>query len=285
MKVNPNICWENSLTLVRENVSSQQFATWFQPIIFESFNEETKMLVIKVPSSFFAEYLEEHYIHLLTKIFLRTFGEKIRLTYRVIVDNEHKKTQDFEAEPIDANLAPKARTNANQPPSLLDAALPQDLNPQLNPHQTFDNYIEGLSNKLPRAVGLSIAEHPNNNQFNPMFIYGPSGCGKTHLINAIGVHVKQLYPRKRVLYISARLFQQQFSESVLKNVTNDFISFYQTIDVLIVDDIQEWMTAVKTQDTFFHIFRNLQAITAYLAVQDVYAKLNIRLFQFGNKSA
>lgn len=257
MKVNPNICWENSLTLVRENVSSQQFATWFQPIIFESFNEETKMLVIKVPSSFFAEYLEEHYIHLLTKIFLRTFGEKIRLTYRVIVDNEHKKTQDFEAEPIDANLAPKARTNANQPPSLLDAALPQDLNPQLNPHQTFDNYIEGLSNKLPRAVGLSIAEHPNNNQFNPMFIYGPSGCGKTHLINAIGVHVKQLYPRKRVLYISARLFQQQFSESVLKNVTNDFISFYQTIDVLIVDDIQEWMTAVKTQDTFFHIFNHL----------------------------
>lgn len=257
MKANPNICWENSLTLVRENVSPQQFATWFQPIIFESFNDETKMLVIKVPSSFFAEYLEEHYIHLLTKIFLRTFGEKIRLTYRVIVDNEHKKTQDFEAEPIDANLAPKARTNANQPPSLLDAALPQDLNPQLNPHQTFDNYIEGLSNKLPRAVGLSIAEHPNNNQFNPMFIYGPSGCGKTHLINAIGVHVKQLYPRKRVLYISARLFQQQFSESVLKNVTNDFISFYQTIDVLIVDDIQEWMTAVKTQDTFFHIFNHL----------------------------
>lgn len=257
MKANPNICWENSLTLVRENVSPQQFATWFQPIIFESFNDETKMLVIKVPSSFFAEYLEEHYIHLLTKIFLRTFGEKIRLTYRVIVDSEHKKTQDFEAEPIDANLAPKARSNANQPPSMLDAAVPQDLNPQLNPHQTFDNYIEGLSNKLPRAVGLSIAEHPNNNQFNPMFIYGPSGCGKTHLINAIGVHIKQLYPRKRVLYISARLFQQQFSESVLKNVTNDFISFYQTIDVLIVDDIQEWITAVKTQDTFFHIFNHL----------------------------
>lgn len=90
-----------------------------------------------------------------------------------------------------------------------------------------------------------------------MFIYGPSGCGKTHLINAIGVQAKQLYPQKRVLYISARLFQVQFTNAVLQNKTNDFINFYQTIDILIVDDIQEWITATKTQDTFFHIFNHL----------------------------
>lgn len=83
-----------------------------------------------------------------------------------------------------------------------------------------------------------------------MFIYGPSGCGKTHLINAIGVRTKELYPQKRVLYISARLFQVQYTDAVLKNCTNDFINFYQTIDMLIVDDIQEWVSATKTQETF-----------------------------------
>ena len=127
----------------------------------------------------------------------------------------------------------------------------------MNPRQTFSNYIEGDSNKLPRSVGLSIAEHPQTAQFNPMFIYGPSGCGKTHLINAIGVRAKELYPQKRILYISARLFQVQFTNAVLSKRINDFINFYQTIDMLLVDDIQEWISATKTQDTFFHIFNHL----------------------------
>lgn len=123
--------------------------------------------------------------------------------------------------------------------------------------KTFKNFIEGQSNKLPRSIGLSIAEHPNTTQFNPMFIYGPSGCGKTHLINAIGNYTKRMYPQKRVLYISARLFQVQYTNSVLQNTTNDFIQFYQTIDMLIVDDIQEWVNSPKTQLTFFHIFNHL----------------------------
>lgn len=136
-------------------------------------------------------------------------------------------------------------------------AIPQEIDSQLNPHLTFKNYVEGSSNKLPRSVGMSIAEHPSTPQFNPMFIFGPSGCGKTHLINAVGVHCKQMYPEKRVLYISARLFQVQYTNAVLQNTINDFINFYQTIDMLIVDDIQEWATATKTQDTFFHIFNHL----------------------------
>ena len=121
----------------------------------------------------------------------------------------------------------------------------------------FDNFIEGDSNKLPRTVGLSIADHPGKSTFNPFFVFGPSGCGKTHLINAIGVQTKKMYPRKRVLYVSARLFQVQYTDAVRQNTTNDFINFYQTIDVLIVDDIQEWINAPKTLDTFFHIFDHL----------------------------
>ena len=255
MKASPDARWDNALALIRENVSQQQYDTWFRPIVFESFDDAKKTLLVQVPSPFVYEYLEENYVDLLIKVLHRTFCEGIRLNYRVVTDKEHKLSQDIESDPAD--IEQKPRTRANQSPTPLDAAQPQQIDPQLNPHLSFANYIEGASNKLPRSVGQSIAEHPNNTQFNPMFIYGPSGCGKTHLVNAIGLRTKQLYPQKRVLYISARLFQVQYTNAVLQNSTNDFIRFYQTIDMLIVDDIQEWISAPKTQDTFFHIFDHL----------------------------
>lgn len=255
MKASPDARWDNALALIRENVSQQQYDTWFRPIVFESFDDAKKTLLVQVPSPFVYEYLEENYVDLLIKVLHRTFCEGIRLNYRVVTDKEHKLSQDIESDPAD--IEQKPRTRDNQSPTPLDAAQPQQIDPQLNPHLSFANYIEGASNKLPRSVGQSIAEHPNTTQFNPMFIYGPSGCGKTHLVNAIGLRTKQLYPQKRVLYISARLFQVQYTNAVLQNSTNDFIRFYQTIDMLIVDDIQEWISAPKTQDTFFHIFDHL----------------------------
>ncbi|CCZ11888.1 chromosomal replication initiator protein DnaA [Prevotella sp. CAG:1092] len=255
MKASPDARWDNALALIRENVSQQQYDTWFRPIVFESFDDAKKTLLVQVPSPFVYEYLEENYVDLLIKVLHRTFCEGIRLNYRVVTDKEHKLSQDIESDPAD--IEQKPRTRANQSPNPLDAAQPQQIDPQLNPHLSFANYIEGASNKLPRSVGQSIAEHPNTTQFNPMFIYGPSGCGKTHLVNAIGLRTKHLYPQKRVLYISARLFQVQYTNAVLQNSTNDFIRFYQTIDMLIVDDIQEWISAPKTQDNFFHIFDHL----------------------------
>ena len=258
MNVSPNEAWERTLTLIRENVSEQQYNTWFKPIVYESFEASTRTLLVQVPSPFVYEYLEENYIDLLSKVLRRTFCDQIRLKYRIVTDQEHHLTQDVEAEQTDLSVKTQlAKTRVNESPTALDAAQPQQLDPNLNPHQTFNNYIEGDSNKLPRSVGLSIAEHPRKTQFNPMFVYGPSGCGKTHLINAIGMRTKQLYAQKRVLYVSARLFQVQYTNAVLQNSINDFINFYQTIDLLIVDDIQEWMTATKTQDTFFHIFNHL----------------------------
>ena len=258
MNVSPNEAWDKTLTLIRENVSEQQYNTWFKPIVYESFEASTRTLLVQVPSPFVYEYLEENYIDLLSKVLRRTFCDQIRLKYRIVTDQEHHLTQDVEAEQTDLSVKTQlAKTRINESPTALDAAQPQQLDPNLNPHQTFNNYIEGDSNKLPRSVGLSIAEHPRKTQFNPMFVYGPSGCGKTHLINAIGMRTKQLYAQKRVLYVSARLFQVQYTNAVLQNSINDFINFYQTIDLLIVDDIQEWMTATKTQDTFFHIFNHL----------------------------
>lgn len=256
MSVKARELWSQALLLIKENVSEQQYNTWFKSIIFESYKEDSKTLLVQISSPFIYEYLEEHYIDLMSKVLTRVFGAGVQLTYRVVTDKTHNITQDIQAETTERIASQRPTNRGNQSPTMLDAA-PQELDPQLDVHKSFSNYIEGDSNKLPRSIGLSIAEHPNTTQFNPMFIYGPSGCGKTHLINAIGLRIKQLYPQKRVLYVSARLFQVQYTNSVRNNTTNDFINFYQTIDVLIVDDIQEWMTATKTQDHFFHIFNHL----------------------------
>ena len=253
----PDALWNDCLKLIRDNVTEQQYDTWFKPIVFESFNTATKTVLVQVPSPFVYEYLEENYVDLLSKVLKRIYGASVQLSYRIVTDKAHDVTVDLLSDSAAQIAKPQPQTRGNQPPSVLDAQKPQDIDPQLNPRQTFDNFIEGDSNKLPRALGLSIAQKPFSNQFNPMFIYGPSGCGKTHLINAMGVYVKQHFPQSRVLYISARLFQVQYTNAVRNNTLNDFINFYQTIDVLVVDDIQEWVTALKTQDTFFHIFDHL----------------------------
>ena len=248
--------WDDCLRLIQANVTEQQFKTWFAPIVFESYSETEHALLVQVPSPYVYEYLEQHYVGLLGKVLARVFGTNVILRYRIVTDKTNNKTTDVESEGTTLEMSEPA-TRVNKSPTTLDAAVPQQLNPQLDPRKTFQSFIEGDSNKLPRTVGLSIAEHPGKSAFNPFFVYGPSGCGKTHLINAIGVRCKETYPQKRVLYVSARLFQVQFTDSVRQNTTNDFINFYQSIDVLIVDDIQEWMNSPKTLDTFFHIFNHL----------------------------
>ena len=239
--------WDDCLRLIQANVTEQQFKTWFAPIVFESYSEANNTLLVQVPSPYVYEYLEQYYVGLLSKVLVRVFGTKVVLRYRVLTDKGHGIVQDIDSEGPSEIESPRPLRGGNQAPTVLDAATPQQLNPQLDPKKTFQNFIEGNSNK----------EHPGKTTFNPFFIFGPSGCGKTHLINAIGVRCKETYPQKRVLYVSARLFQVQFTDSVRHNTTNDFINFYQSIDVLIVDDIQEWINSPKTLDTFFHIFNHL----------------------------
>ena len=256
---NPKALWDNCLSLIKDNVTEQQYKTWFAPIVFEKYDEDSRTLLVQVPSMYVYEYLEQYYVNLLSKVLTRCFGQNVQLKYRVVTDKQHGINTVVEGEePTSVEPAP-ATTRGNKSPTTLDA-VSHDLNPQLDIHKTFHNYIEGDSNKLPRTVGLSIAEHPGKTTFNPFFVYGPSGCGKTHLINAIGVRCKEMYHHKRVLYVSARLFQVQFTDASRKNTVNDFINFYQSIDVLIVDDVQEWATAEKTVATFFHIFDHLSRL-------------------------
>ncbi len=257
MSINPRALWDNCLQVISQNVSEQQFDTWFRPIEFVSYRPATKTLLLQVASPFVCEYIEENFVDLMSKVLTRNYGAGVNLKYRVVTDSENDLKQDIQASHAAAIEPARPRTNANQSPTVLDAAMPQEIDSQLDSQHTFETFVEGSSNKLPRSVGMAIADSPDAMQFNPMFIYGPSGCGKTHLINAIGVRIKEKYPRKRVLYVSARLFIVQYSNATRQNRINDFINFYQTIDVLIVDDVQEWMTAPGTQSTFFHIFNHL----------------------------
>lgn len=249
--------WNRCLNIIRDNVPESTYNTWFAPIIPLKYKDNT--LTVQVPSQFFYEFLEDKFVDLLRKTLYKVIGEGTKLMYNVMVDKTSIPNQTVNLEASNRSTAIPQRniTQANKAPNILQAPAVQDLDPHLNPNYNFENFIEGYSNKLSRSVAQAVAEKPAETVFNPLFIHGASGVGKTHLANAIGTRIKELYPQKRVLYVSAHLFQVQYTDSVRNNTTNDFINFYQTIDVLIIDDIQEFAGVTKTQNTFFHIFNHL----------------------------
>jgi chromosomal replication initiator protein len=237
-------------------LNQQQFTTWFEPIRFKSYDFESKEVAIYVPSQFFYEYIEENYRQLIYLALYHVFGQETRLVYQVAVIEDEVVREEGNRTAL--LREPTSNRMLNRAPGVMHAVVPaSDFESYLNIEQTFDNFIEGLSNRLPRSVGQSVADYPARKTFNPLFIYGPSGCGKTHLVNAIGVRLRQKHPEKRVLYVSAHLFQVQYVDARINNKTNDFIHFYQSIDCLIVDDVQEFSGKEKTLEAFFHIFNHL----------------------------
>lgn len=246
--------WNKCLAIIRDNVPETSFNTWFSNTKPASF--AGNVLTILVPSHFVYEYIEEHFVDLLSSAIYRVFGNDTQLNYRVLADRQNHITIDQKSEKRPSSTPHETLRNGNKAPGSIEVA-PQDLDPMLKSNYSFENFIEGISNKLPRSAAESIALKPGKTIFNPLFLYGASGVGKTHLANAIGLKVKELYPEKRVLYVSAHLFKVQYTDSVRKNTLNDFINFYQSIDVLIIDDIQEFVGVEKTQNTFFHIFNHL----------------------------
>ena len=251
------VLWNRCLEVIKDNVPETTYNTWFAPIV--PLKYEDKTLILQIPSQFFYEILEERFVDLIRKTLYKVIGEGTKLMYNVMVDKTSipNQTVNLEASNRSTAVTPKSIVGGNKAPSFLKAPAVQDLDPHLNPNYNFENFIEGYSNKLSRSVAEAVAQNPAGTAFNPLFLYGASGVGKTHLANAIGTKIKELYADKRVLYVSAHLFQVQYTDSVRNNTTNDFINFYQTIDVLIIDDIQEFAGVTKTQNTFFHIFNHL----------------------------
>ena len=247
--------WNHCLNFIRDNINATAFKTWFEPIV--PLKYENKALTIGVPSPFFYEILEEKYVDLLRAAIYKEVGEGTELMYSVLADKTNGLKMEIEGGKTSSVLPSQtAVRNGNKAPNLPQAPVAQDLDSHLNPNYNFESFIKGNSNEFSRTVAETVAKNPART-FNPLFLYGQSGVGKTHLINAIGTRIKELYPEKRVLYVSAHLFQVQYTDSVRTNHFNDFINFYQTIDVLIIDDIQEFAGVTKTQNTFFHIFNHL----------------------------
>lgn len=259
------VVWNNCLKIIKDNVPSISFRTWFEPII--PVKLEDNVLTIQVPSPFFYEYLEEQYIDILRKTLRKELGPDAKLEYSVVMENNFNNSH-----PYTVKLPTKNKVELkNRPVSVpLDEEVSVIKNPfvipgikklhvdsQLNSDYNFDNFIEGECNRLARSAGYAVGNKPGGTAFNPLLIYGDSGLGKTHLAQAIGIHAKEVHPEKTVLYVSANKFQTQYAESVRNNNRNDFIHFYQMIDILIIDDVQEFAGKEKTQDTFFHIFNHL----------------------------
>ena len=247
--------WKRCLQMIHDNVPEITFKTWFEPIV--PLKYEDKALTIGVPSPFFYEFLEDKFAELLRATLNKQIGEGTRLMYSVLTDKTNQISVNLEGTNRSSAVpASGVIRDGNKAPNPMKAPAPQDLDPHLNPNYNFDNFIKGASNEFSRTVGETVAKNPAKT-FNPLFLYGPSGVGKTHLTNAIGTRIKELYPEKRVLYVSAHLLQVQYTDSVRTNNYNSFMKFYQNIDVLIVDDIQEFAGLSKTQNTFFHIFNHL----------------------------
>ncbi|MEG1616174.1 MAG: chromosomal replication initiator protein DnaA [Bacteroidales bacterium] len=252
--------WEKCLDIIKDNLPETAFKTWFLPITPLHFHN--KVLTIQVPTHFFYEYLEEKYVNILRQCLYRVFGEGTQLMYQVVVENQTKSTVEIEGSTKSTAIeAQPAKTAPRTPELFKQSEFKQtayvEIDSQLNPNYNFENYFSGMSNKLARTAGETIAANPGRTAFNPLFLYGESGVGKTHLAHAIGIRIKEQNPSKRVLYVTSHQFQVQYTDAVRNNTVNDFINFYQTIDVLLIDDIQEFAGKTQTQNTFFHIFNHL----------------------------
>ena len=257
--------WDKCLNVIRDNVPSSSYKTWFEPIQPVKLHEN--VLTIQVPSAFFYEYLEEQFIDILRRTLRMVLGNGAKLEYNVVMGNKNGSDPYTVTYPPSSNtkLQNKAVTipfksddkTTIKNPFIIPGIQKLQIDPQLKPDNTFENFIEGDCNRLARSAGYAVAQNPGGTAFNPLMIYGNSGLGKTHLAQAIGIEVKEQFPDKIVLYVNANKFQTQYTEATRNNNRNDFLHFYQMIDVLILDDVHEFAGKEKTQETFFHIFNHL----------------------------
>ncbi|MGM0565817.1 MAG: chromosomal replication initiator protein DnaA [Bacteroidota bacterium] len=269
MKKTATEVWNNCLTVIKDNINEQSFNTWFEPI--KAIKIKDNVLTIQVPSQFFYEWLEEHYIQLLKKVIKSELGASGRLEYSIVMDSNYPQQN----QPYSIKVPGKNRSAVKNPSVAMPVNINKDdskeipnpfiipglkkinVQSQLVDSYSFDSFVEGDCNRLARSAGYAVASKPGATAFNPLLIYSEVGLGKTHLGHAIGLQVKNNYPDKTVLYVSTEQFTQQFIDAVKNNNHNDFVHFYQMIDVLIMDDIQFLAGKEKTQDVFFHIFNHL----------------------------
>ncbi len=265
MSANHDSIWNSCLKVIKDNLPLQAYKTWFEPIV--PVRLENSILTIQVPSHFFYEWLEEHYITLLKKVIKKEIGPEGQLEYSIVMENSANNSNPYTVKLPASNRKALKNDPVNMPinisdnpirnPFIIPGLKKVNVDSNLDPAYSFENFVEGDCNRLARSAGYAVANKPGGTAFNPLLIYGGVGLGKTHLAHAIGIGVKNQSPNKTVLYVSSEKFAHQFIDAVRNQTTNDFIHFYQMIDVLIIDDVQFFSGKEKTQDVFFHIFNHL----------------------------
>ena len=243
--------WEDCQRIIADNLRPEQFDAWFKPIVSIGFADGR--LTLGVPSPYFKEHIEDTYLNILGATIRRVYGDGVKLFYHYNQISNKPETGINEAGLTNTPLLRRQKLNGG----MFQTQVEKVFDSQLNPHYTFENYCGSASNRIARAIGEAIANDPKCATFNPLFVFGPTGVGKTHLIQAIGIKLRENNPDARILYVSARLFESQFTVARFNGKINEFINFYQSIDTLIVDDIQDLIGKPATQSTFFHIFNHL----------------------------
>lgn len=259
MHIDCETVWGDCLRVIKENVADQSFNTWFRPIVpLKCAND---VLTIQVPSQFFYEWLEEHYVHVLKKAITAVMGTQARLEYSVIVDRGNSKSQPLSVSLPNRTQGKNYNNNGTKEEYIspfqlksVDSLYQQS---QLSPNNTFDSYIEGDCNRLARSAGYAVAQKPGVTSFNPLMLYGGVGLGKTHLVQAIGNEIKNNLADRFVLYVSSEKFTNQFIDALRNNKAQEFQNFYMQVDILIIDDVQFLAGKERTQEIFFHIFNHL----------------------------
>lgn len=251
--------WNDCLKIIANNVDPQQYDTWFAPIKPISLVDMT--LTLEAPSQFFCEYIEANYLNLLYKTIVRVLGPNAHIYYQfpVVKSQPPMRVPGVESlPPTNQSVTVPTMSGAEGPSAFVIPGVqaPLRINPNLNPVYCFANLVEGACNKLGVAAGKDIANTPGKT-YNPMFLFGGPGLGKTHVAQAIGLEIKKKFPNLIVLYVPASRFKAQFQKAMsAKNQFADFLAFYQKIDVLIMDDIQD-ISSPGTQNAFFQIFNYL----------------------------
>lgn len=251
--------WSRCLDIIRDNVSTQVFKTWFEQI--RVLRWDGQLLTVEVPSHFFYEWMEEHYAQLLQKTMQKVMGAKAKLQYQVVVQ-DGEGSQESRTIKLPGFRGPGQTALAfgeapQQPAPPATRASTAHFPTYFNSRYTFENFIRGESNQLACSAAVAVADAPGKTRYNPLVVFGPTGLGKTHLVQAIGNRVLQNNRSAKVLYTSSERFAMEFINAIQTNKQADFTSFYRGVDVLIVDDIQFLGGKEKTQDMFFHTFNAL----------------------------
>ncbi len=235
MSIHLEDLWNNSLNLIKTELTEVSFNTWLKTINPVSINDD--LIILGAPNEFTKGILEARYMTLIKNAIKQISGKNYDIRFTIPGEEVTKN--------LGQPLNNKSDINENG-----------SLHSQLNPKYTFNTFVIGNSNRFAHAASLAVAEAPAK-AYNPLFIYGGVGLGKTHLMHAIGHYILNQNPNSKVVYVSSEKFTNELINSIRDDKNIQFRNKYRNVDVLLVDDIQFIAGKERTQEEFFHTFNAL----------------------------